>query len=37
MKEKIRGLWKVLFGRTTIFILLILIQGLILFGGFVVI
>ncbi len=28
-----RGLWKVLFGRTTIFVVLILIQAFILFGG----
>lgn len=33
MKERIRGLWKVLFGRTTIFVLLIIVQALILFGG----
>ena len=26
MREKIRGLWKVLFGRTTIFVFLILLQ-----------
>ena len=34
MREKIKGLWKVLFGRTTIFILLILIQLTVIFGGF---
>lgn len=33
MKDRIKGLWKVLFGRTTIFIVLILIQILIIFGG----
>ena len=33
MKERIRGLWKVLFGRTTIFIFLILIQLFVLIGG----
>ena len=31
--RKIRGLWKLLFGRTTIFVLLILIQLIVLFGG----
>lgn len=31
--RKIRGLWKLLFGRTTIFILLILIQLVVIFGG----
>ena len=31
--RRIRGLWKLLFGRTTIFILLILIQIIVLFGG----
>ncbi|MCQ2547076.1 MAG: cardiolipin synthase [Clostridia bacterium] len=33
MKHRIRGLWRVLFGRTTIFVLLILIQIAIIFGG----
>lgn len=33
MREKIKGLWKILFGRTTIFILLILVQIVIIFGG----
>lgn len=33
MRERIRGLWKVLFGRTTIFVLLVLIQIILLFGG----
>ncbi|MCQ2545431.1 MAG: cardiolipin synthase [Clostridia bacterium] len=36
MKDRIKGLWKVLFGRTTIFVVLILIQILILFGGMAV-
>ena len=31
--RRIRGLWKLLFGRTTIFIVLILIQIVVLFGG----
>ena len=30
---RIRGLWKLLFGRTTIFVVLILIQIAVLFGG----
>ena len=33
MKQRIKGLWKVLFGRTTIFVLLILVQIAIIFGG----
>lgn len=33
MGEKIRGLWKVLFGRTTIFVFLILLQLVVLVGG----
>ena len=32
--RRLRGLWKVLFGRTAIFIGLLLIQAVILFGGF---
>ena len=31
--RRIRGLWKLLFGRTTIFVVLILIQIAVLFGG----
>ena len=34
--RKIRGLWKLLFGRTTIFVLLILIQLAVIIGGVVV-
>ena len=33
MRERIRGLWKVLFGRTTIFVFLILIQLAVIIGG----
>ena len=33
MREKIRGLWKVLFGRTTIFGFLILLQLAVFVGG----
>ena len=33
MREKIRGLWKVLFGRTTIFVFLILLQLAVFVGG----
>ena len=33
MRERIRGLWKVLFGRTTIFVFLILIQLTVIIGG----
>ena len=32
--SRLRGLWKVIFGRTTILVLLMMIQALILFGGF---
>ena len=34
--RKMKGLWKLLFGRTTLFVLLLLIQAFALFGGFVV-
>ena len=34
--RKLKGLWKLLFGRTTIFVLLLLIQAFALFGGFVI-
>lgn len=37
MKQKIRELWKVLFGRTTIFAVLILFQIAIFFGGVIAI
>ena len=33
--RKIRGLWKLLFGRTTILILMLLVQVVALVGGFV--
>ena len=33
MRERIRGLWKVLFGRTTIFVFLILLQLAVFVGG----
>lgn len=33
MKEKLKGLWKILFGRTTIMVVLVLIQIILLFGG----
>ncbi|NLD18651.1 MAG: cardiolipin synthase [Clostridiales bacterium] len=32
--RKIRGLWRIVFGRTTILVVLLLIQAFILFGGF---
>ena len=32
--RKLKGLWKLLFGRTTMFVLLLLIQSFALFGGF---
>lgn len=35
--EKLRKLWKLIFGRTGIFILLLLVQAIILFGGFSII
>ena len=31
--RRLKGLWKLLFGRTTLFVLLLLIQSLALFGG----
>lgn len=34
--RKLRGLWKIIFGRTTILVLLLLIQVLVLFGGFII-
>lgn len=34
--SRLRGLWKVIFGRTTILVLLMFIQAVILFGGFVI-
>ena len=34
--SRLRGLWKVVFGRTMILIVLMLVQALILFGGFVI-
>lgn len=37
MRQKIKGLWKLLFGRTTIFVILVLAQAVLLFGGFAII
>lgn len=34
--QKLRGLWKIIFGRTTLLVLLLLIQALVLFGGFII-
>ena len=34
--RRLKGLWKLLFGRTTMFVLLLLIQSAVLFGGSVV-
>ena len=34
--RKLRGLWKIVFGRTTMLVLLLFIQALVLFGGFVI-
>lgn len=34
--RKLRGLWKIIFGRTTILVLLIALQFIILFGGFAI-
>lgn len=34
--QKLRGLWKIIFGRTTMLVLLLLIQVLILSGGFII-
>lgn len=33
--SRLRGLWKVIFGRTTILVVLLAVQAFILFGGFV--
>ena len=33
MRARIKGLWKVLFGRTTIFVFLILIQLIVIVAG----
>lgn len=37
MRQKLKGVWKLLFGRTTIFAVLILAQAVLLFGGFAII
>ncbi len=34
--SRLRGLWKVIFGRTTILVVLLAVQAFILFGGFVI-
>ena len=34
--KKLRSLWKIIFGRTTVLILLMLAQAVVLFGGFAV-
>ena len=34
--RRLRGLWKIIFGRTTILVLLLFIQVMILFGGFMI-
>lgn len=34
--NRFRGFWKLIFGRTTIMVLLLLIQAVILFGGFII-
>lgn len=34
--KKLRGLWKIIFGRTAIMVVLLLIQALMLFGGFAI-
>lgn len=34
--RKLRGLWKIVFGRTTMLVLLLFIQALVFFGGFVI-
>ena len=34
--SRLRGLWKVVFGRTMILIVLMLVQAFVLFGGFVI-
>lgn len=34
--KKLRGLWKIIFGRTAIMVVLLLVQALLLFGGFAI-
>ena len=34
--KKLKGLWKIIFGRTAILVFLMVIQAVILFGGFAV-
>ncbi len=34
--RRLRGLWKIIFGRTTILVLLLFVQVMILFGGFMI-
>lgn len=34
--SKLRGLWKVIFGRTAILVFLLFVQAVVLFGGFVI-
>ncbi len=34
--KRLRGFWKLIFGRTTIMVFLLLIQAVILFGGFII-
>ncbi len=36
MKQKLRKLWKLVFGRTTLLIVLLLTQAVVIFGGFLV-
>ena len=34
--KKFRSLWKIIFGRTTVLVLLMLAQAVVLFGGFAI-
>lgn len=36
MKQKLRGLWKIIFGRTAILIFLLAVQLIVVFGGFAI-